>query len=56
MDGSPNLAMCLPSVLFDRSNIDVVVPPLFAVLVVMGSALVVRAIEFWEAEEEQRAN
>lgn len=56
MDGSPNLAMCLPSVLFDRSNIDVVVPPLFAVLVVMSSALVVGAIELWEVEEEQRAN
>ncbi|KAG6492258.1 uncharacterized protein LOC121999286 [Zingiber officinale] len=56
MEGSPNLAVCLPSIRFDRSNIDIVVPPLFAVLVVMSSALVVRAIGLWEAEEEQRIN
>ncbi|KAG6489134.1 uncharacterized protein LOC122004219 [Zingiber officinale] len=56
MEGSPNLVVCLPSIRFDRSNIDIVVPPLFAVLVVMSSALVVRAIGLWEAEEEQRIN
>ncbi|GAB2295747.1 hypothetical protein Dimus_029903 [Dionaea muscipula] len=42
----PRELVCLPAYLFQQSTIDLVVPPVFAALVVAGSACVVRAVGF----------
>ncbi|KAK9127130.1 hypothetical protein Syun_015927 [Stephania yunnanensis] len=40
----PGEVVCMPAQMFKNSNIDLLVPPIFAAAVVAGSALVVRAI------------
>ncbi|KAJ8754054.1 hypothetical protein K2173_001952 [Erythroxylum novogranatense] len=47
----PSEVTCLPAHLFTRSGIDVIVPPVFAAAVVVGSAWVVRAAGFWEHDQ-----
>ncbi|KAJ9186228.1 hypothetical protein P3X46_005755 [Hevea brasiliensis] len=42
----PGEIVCLPAQLFVKSKIDLIVPPVFAAVVVAGSAWVVRAIGF----------
>ncbi|CAH8265055.1 unnamed protein product [Arabidopsis lyrata] len=47
----PSEVLCLPANLFRRSKMDLVVPPVFAAIVVALSAVVVRTMGLWEAEE-----
>lgn len=44
----PRDTVCLPARRFIKSNIDIIVPPVFAALVVAGSAFLVRAAALWE--------
>ncbi|KAF4374208.1 hypothetical protein F8388_022974 [Cannabis sativa] len=44
----PGQVFCLPSYLFTKSKIDLLVPPVFAAVVVVGSAFLVRAAALWE--------
>lgn len=48
--GWPGEVVCLPAQLFQRSKIDVMVPPMFAALVVAGAACFVRAMGLWEGD------
>ncbi|XP_074572159.1 uncharacterized protein LOC141828605 [Curcuma longa] len=48
----PREVVCVPAGLFRRSAMDMVVPPLFAALVVGGSTCFVRAVGLWEYEED----
>ncbi|CAN1135317.1 hypothetical protein LINPERPRIM_LOCUS15616 [Linum perenne] len=48
----PGEVFCLPAKLFAKSDIDFLVPPVFAAVVVAGAAWVVRSIGLWEGEEE----
>ncbi|EYU41702.1 hypothetical protein MIMGU_mgv1a020963mg, partial [Erythranthe guttata] len=48
----PSENLCFPSRLFKRSGLDFVVPPVFAAVVVAGSACVVRAMGLWEVEDD----
>ncbi|KAI8556562.1 hypothetical protein RHMOL_Rhmol05G0263200 [Rhododendron molle] len=48
----PTEVMCFPAHTFRRSKLDMVVPPVFAALVVAGSAYVVRALGLWEVDDE----
>uniref|UniRef100_A0A7N0ZYT3 Uncharacterized protein n=1 Tax=Kalanchoe fedtschenkoi TaxID=63787 RepID=A0A7N0ZYT3_KALFE len=43
-----DMPVCLPVHLFTKSPIDLIVPPIFAALVVAASAFVVRAVGLWE--------
>ncbi|BBN02133.1 hypothetical protein MPTK1_2g13070 [Marchantia polymorpha subsp. ruderalis] len=43
LDG-PNDQLCVPALRFKKSNLDLVVPPIFAGLVVTGSALFVQSL------------
>ncbi|KAG4130580.1 hypothetical protein ERO13_D09G153200v2 [Gossypium hirsutum] len=43
--------LCLPVHLFGKSKIDWIVPPVFAAVIVTGSAWVVRGIGLWEFDE-----
>ncbi|VVB02518.1 unnamed protein product [Arabis nemorensis] len=47
----PSEVLCLPVNLFRRSKMDLVVPPVFAAIVVAVSAVIVRTMGLWEAEE-----
>ncbi|AEC09412.1 hypothetical protein AtNW77_Chr2g0258801 [Arabidopsis thaliana] len=47
----PSEVLCLPANLFRRSKMDLVVPPVFAAIVVALSAVVVRTMGLWEADE-----
>ncbi|KFK36641.1 hypothetical protein AALP_AA4G151200 [Arabis alpina] len=47
----PTEVFCLPANLFRRSKMDLVVPPVFAAIVVAVSAVIVRTMGLWEAEE-----
>ncbi|CAI0471773.1 unnamed protein product [Linum tenue] len=47
----PGEVFCLPAQMFAKSNIDFVVPPVFAAVVVAGAAWVVRSIALWEDDE-----
>lgn len=47
----PAEVLCLPANLFRRSKMDLVVPPVFAAIVVAVSAVVVRTMGLWEEEE-----
>ncbi|KAL8480538.1 hypothetical protein ACS0TY_026638 [Phlomoides rotata] len=49
---TPSERLCFPARLIKRSGIDVVVPPVFAALVVVGSACLVKAVGLFEAEDE----
>ncbi|KAL5067968.1 hypothetical protein RYX36_018855 [Vicia faba] len=44
----PGDTFCIPAHLFVKSKIDLIVPPVFAALIVASSACVVRAAGFWE--------
>ncbi|KAM7526312.1 hypothetical protein LguiA_016214 [Lonicera macranthoides] len=48
----PMEVFCLPARFFKRSDMDMVVPPLFAAVIVAASAYVVRAMALWEVDEE----
>ncbi|KDP35603.1 hypothetical protein JCGZ_09041 [Jatropha curcas] len=47
----PGEIVCLPAHLFVRSKIDLIVPPVFAAVVVAGSAWAIRATGLWEDHE-----
>lgn len=47
----PGELFCLPAPLFKRSKMDLLVPPVFAAVVVATSAYVVKALALWEMEE-----
>ncbi|CAN8287368.1 unnamed protein product [Cochlearia groenlandica] len=47
----PTEVFCLPANMFRRSKMDLVVPPVFAAIVVAVSAVVVRTMGLWESEE-----
>ncbi|KAF6137741.1 hypothetical protein GIB67_040449 [Kingdonia uniflora] len=44
----PGELFCLPAWMFRKSNLDYFVPPIFAAVVVAGSAIVVSALGLWE--------
>ncbi|KAJ0983971.1 hypothetical protein J5N97_002327 [Dioscorea zingiberensis] len=52
LEGPPGEVLCVPAQLFGRSKMELFVPPLFAAMVVAGSACFVRAIGLWETDEE----
>ncbi|GMI96500.1 hypothetical protein like AT2G37530 [Hibiscus trionum] len=43
--------LCLPVHLFGKSKIDWIIPPVFAAVIVTGSAWVVRGMGLWEFDE-----
>ncbi|KAM3736787.1 hypothetical protein ACB098_09G007100 [Castanea mollissima] len=43
--------LCLPAHLFVKSKLDLIVPPVFAAVVVAGSACLVRAVGLWEQDQ-----
>ncbi|KAI9153952.1 hypothetical protein LWI28_018961 [Acer negundo] len=47
----PGEILCLPAHIFKRSKIDLIIPPVFAAVVVAGSAWVVRALGLFESDE-----
>ncbi|XWS59786.1 hypothetical protein CRYUN_Cryun08bG0151400 [Craigia yunnanensis] len=47
----PGEKLCLPGHLFGKSKIDWMVPPVFAAVIVSGSAWVVRSMGLWEFDE-----
>ncbi|KAI3765671.1 hypothetical protein L2E82_15713 [Cichorium intybus] len=47
----PSEFFCLPSEMFKKSKMDLVVPPIFAALIVAASACLVRALGLWEVDE-----
>ncbi|KAI9085814.1 hypothetical protein K1719_032228 [Acacia pycnantha] len=44
----PGDILCFPPQLFTKSKIDLIVPPVFAAVIVAASACVVRAVGLWE--------
>ncbi|GLT92513.1 hypothetical protein SLE2022_103470 [Rubroshorea leprosula] len=44
----PGEILCFPARMFTRSKVDLIVPPVFAAVVVAGSAWVVRALALWQ--------
>lgn len=46
----PGEIFCLPAHRFMRSKIDFIVPPIFAAVIVAGSAFLVRAVALWESD------
>ncbi|KAJ1416867.1 hypothetical protein SESBI_17024 [Sesbania bispinosa] len=44
----PGDTLCFPAHLFTKSNIDLIVPPVFAALIVAASACMVGALGLWE--------
>ncbi|KAL3536380.1 hypothetical protein ACH5RR_004841 [Cinchona calisaya] len=49
----PGEVFCLPSQLFKRSKMDLLVPPVFAAVIVVSSAYVVKALALWEMDDPQ---
>lgn len=47
----PGERVCLPGHMFTKSAIDLIVPLVFAALVVAAAAFVVRAASLWENDE-----
>ncbi|CAH1452218.1 unnamed protein product [Lactuca virosa] len=47
----PSEIFCLPAEMFKKSKIDLVVPPIFAAVIVAASACLVRALGLWEVDE-----
>lgn len=47
----PSEIFCLPAEMFKKSKMDLVVPPVFAAVVVAASACLVRALGLWEVDE-----
>jgi len=52
LDGPAREVLCLPAQFFERSNLDLIVPPVFAAIVVAASACFVRSIGLWEVDED----
>ncbi|KAL7195350.1 hypothetical protein ACSBR1_035553 [Camellia fascicularis] len=50
----PTEFLCFPAHMFRRSKMDLVVPPVFAAVIVACSAYVVRALGLWEVDDESR--
>ncbi|KAH7866909.1 hypothetical protein Vadar_026577 [Vaccinium darrowii] len=48
----PTEVLCFPAHMVGRSKLDMVVAPIFAAVVVAGSAYVVRALGLWEVDDE----
>ena len=48
---APGELFCLPAHFFKRSKMDLLVPPVFAAVVVATSAYVVKALALWEMED-----
>lgn len=48
----PSQNLCFPATLFERSKMDMVVPPIFAAAIVASSAIFVKALGLWEAEDD----
>lgn len=46
----PTEIFCIPVEMFRRSKMDLVVPPVFAAVIVACSAYVVRALALWEVD------
>ncbi|KZV51786.1 hypothetical protein F511_11474 [Dorcoceras hygrometricum] len=49
----PPESFCLRSKLSKKSKLDVIIPPIFATIIVAGSACLVRALGLWEVEDDQ---
>lgn len=47
----PGELLCLPTHIFKRSKIDLIIPPVFAAVVVAGSAWIVRALGLFESDD-----
>ncbi|CAI9098190.1 OLC1v1034799C1 [Oldenlandia corymbosa var. corymbosa] len=47
----PGEAFCIPAHLFRRSKLDLLVPPVFAAVIVATSAYVVKAVGLWETDD-----
>ncbi|KAJ9554906.1 hypothetical protein OSB04_009520 [Centaurea solstitialis] len=47
----PSELFCLPAEMFKKSKMDLVVPPIFAAVVVAASACLVRALGLWEVDD-----
>ncbi|KAG0468095.1 hypothetical protein HPP92_017423 [Vanilla planifolia] len=56
MEGPAGEAICLPSRMLGPSRADLVVPPVFAALVVAGSACFVHALWVWDLDDRRDAN
>ncbi|KAL3628610.1 hypothetical protein CASFOL_027656 [Castilleja foliolosa] len=48
---NPSDLFCFPGRIFKRSGLDMLVPPVFAGVIVAGSACVIKAMGLWEVEE-----
>ncbi|XP_073136575.1 uncharacterized protein [Henckelia pumila] len=48
----PSESFCFRSQLAKKSKLDVMIPPIFAAMIVAGSACLVRALGLWEVEDE----
>ncbi|XP_019186623.1 PREDICTED: uncharacterized protein LOC109181325 [Ipomoea nil] len=48
----PSEVFCFPAQLFRKSKMDLVVPPIFAAVVVAASAYVVKALALWESAHQ----
>ncbi|KGN54232.1 uncharacterized protein LOC101207834 [Cucumis sativus] len=48
----PGDVLCVPDRLFRKSGIDLIVPPIFAAVVVAGSACFVRALGLWADDDD----
>ncbi|XP_031103905.1 uncharacterized protein LOC116007384 [Ipomoea triloba] len=48
----PSEVFCFPAELFRKSKMDLVVPPIFAAVVVAASAYVVKALSLWESADQ----
>ena len=47
----PGDTLCFPVHLFMKSKIDLIIPPIFAAVIVAASACVVRAVGLWEHDQ-----
>lgn len=52
LDGPAMEVVCLPALFFGQSKLDLVVPPLFAAVVVAASVCFVRSVGLWEVDED----
>ncbi|XP_052175910.1 uncharacterized protein LOC127790430 [Diospyros lotus] len=50
----PAEVLCFPAHMLRRSRVDLVVPPVYAALVVAGSLCAVRALGLWEMDNDDR--
>nr|XP_043614180.1 uncharacterized protein LOC122586140 [Erigeron canadensis] len=51
----PSEFFCLPAEMFKKSKMDLMVPPIFAAIVVAASACLVRAFGLWEVDDDLEA-